>query len=263
MECKMTEYEALQKRISCRAFEDRPLTDEERTALEECAAALDAAAKAADPALRIELFTPGPGEKKLAMSKAMFMGPVYTYAAVIGPGTPEAAEKLGYFGHKLVLFAEQLGLSTCWVAGTYSKSSLLVEKSEDERIWDIIPIGHSLEKQPLLQRGIRKKLRGGDRPLASFVEAEAPLEELPKWFQRAVEAVKIGPSAVNGQPINFSWEAGDGTPVVRAIVAKENHNLEYNDLGIAKYQFEAAARAFGVEGSWEWGDGGRFMIKSE
>ena len=61
------------------------------------------------------------------------------------------------------------------------------------------------------------------------MEAEEPLEELPKWFQRAVEAVKIGPSAVNGQPINFSWEAGDGTPVVRAIVAKENHNLEYND----------------------------------
>lgn len=261
MELKLTEYESLQQRISCRAFVDQPLSDEERIPLEICAAAMDGSAKAQDPALRIMLITPNPDETPLALSKAMFTGPVYTYAVLIGPGTREAAEKLGYFGHKLVLFAGRLGLSTCWVAGTYSKKSLLVQKEEGERIWDVIPIGHGMEKQPLLQRTIRKRLRAGDRPLESFAEADVPFDELPKWFRRAVEAVKDGPSAVNGQPINLSYKVEDGIPVVRAHVIKVNNNLEYNDLGIAKYQFEAAARAFGVEGCWEWGDGGRFTWK--
>lgn len=30
-------------------------------------------------------------------------------------------EKCGYYGEKIVLFAQALGLNTCWVALTYSK----------------------------------------------------------------------------------------------------------------------------------------------
>ena len=46
---------------------------------------------------------------------------VRNYIAMIGKKGPDLDEKCGYYGERLVLKAQQLGLNTCWVAMTYSK----------------------------------------------------------------------------------------------------------------------------------------------
>lgn len=43
------------------------------------------------------------------------------YIALIGKKSPNLEEACGYYGEKIVLRAQQLGLNTCWVAMTYSK----------------------------------------------------------------------------------------------------------------------------------------------
>lgn len=43
---------------------------------------------------------------------------VRNYIAMIGKKGPTLEESCGYYGERLVLLAQQLGLNTCWVAMT-------------------------------------------------------------------------------------------------------------------------------------------------
>ena len=103
---------------------------------------------------------------------------------------------------------------------------------------------------------IRSAIRRRSRDLEDFVEAGQPFAELPAWVRKGAEAIRLGPSAVNQQPVNILWQDG----IARAKLRKHGHGLEYNDLGIAKKQFEVGAATCGVIGTWEFGDGGRFIV---
>lgn len=46
---------------------------------------------------------------------------VQNYIALIGKKTPELDETIGYYGERIALFAQMLGLNTCWVAMTFGK----------------------------------------------------------------------------------------------------------------------------------------------
>ena len=48
---------------------------------------------------------------------------VENYIALVGKKGAGLDEKAGYYGEKLVLKAQELGLNTCWVAMTHGKST--------------------------------------------------------------------------------------------------------------------------------------------
>ncbi len=247
----MTEWEAAQKRISCRAYRDAPLPEATVRLLEEKARALSE-----DSGIRICICA-DPEKPAVKLSAAMFSGKVYCCAALIGGSDPLSAERIGYYGQALVLHATRLGLGTCWVAGTYDRKSVGVSLEPGEKLWDVIPIGWPVEKTPKKQLMIRAAIRRKSRKPESFVESETPFGALPLWIQKGAEAISLGPSAVNQQPVNILWRDG----CARAKLCKRGHGLEYNDLGIAKKQFEVGAASCGVRGTWEFGDGGRFLVE--
>lgn len=249
----LTEYEALLRRVSVRSFEKRvlepPIVQELRSLTDEINS---------QSGLDFRLVHTGDASKAaVKLSGAMFSGSVSTCALLIGGADEISAEMVGYFGQKLVLRAVALGLGTCWVAGTFDRKSVDVELTEDRRLWSVIPLGYATAKVPLKQRTIRAAIRGKDRKLEQFIEFDHPLSTLPRWIASGVEAVKMGPSAVNQQPVNIVYKDG----LVTARIWRENANiLKYNDLGIAKYQFQVAAEAAGVRGFWNFGDGGEFIV---
>ena len=49
---------------------------------------------------------------------------VQNYIALIGKKNADLEEKLGYYGERLALFAQTLGLNTCWVALTFGKGAV-------------------------------------------------------------------------------------------------------------------------------------------
>ena len=56
------------------------------------------------------------------------------YIAVIGKkDLPDLEEKAGYYGQRIVLFAQESGLNTCWVAGTFGKKKCKAKKAKDEK----------------------------------------------------------------------------------------------------------------------------------
>ena len=244
--------EAIEKRISVRAYEDRPIEQGVFDQLEAYIAKLNA-----ESGLHFQLYGPrGEGQDAITMSATMFSGRVHCYAALPAPDDPISGEKVGYYGEKLVLYATSLDLGSCWVASTYDKDTTRVEVAPGERVWDVVPLGYIPQKTPLKQRTIRSTFRARNKKPEQFVQSAMPYDKLPAWFRRAIDLVRMGPSAINGQPVVFTYGEDES---VSASLPKVERPVQYNDLGIAKLHFQIAAASHGVQGTWEWGSGGSFV----
>ena len=119
-----------------------------------------------------------------------------------------------------MLKAQELGLNTCWIAGSYSGGCRALA-GEGERLSCIISVGFG-ETQ-----GVPHKNKPEEPRFA--VEGEAP-----EWLERGKRAVMLAPTAINQQKFRFTIRGGD-------VTAEQTGGFYSNiDLGIVKYHFFAA-----------------------
>ena len=244
--------EAIEKRISCRAYTTQQPDAETIGKLEREIAAINDEA-----GMHFQLYGPREDGTAINMALNMFAANPPYYAALVARKDPLEEEKLGFYGERLVLKAETLGLSTCWVAGTFDRASARAELSDDEVLHDVIPLGYAPEKMPLKQRTIRSAIRGRSKKQEDLYRGPVPLSDAPEWIQACIDAVWKGPSAINEQPVVFAQDTLDSP--IRAELTRVKSGMEFCDLGIAKYHFQVVADACGVPGVWQWGDGGSFQ----
>ena len=220
----MTLQEAIQARHSVRAYTGRPLTDEDAQALQVKIEELNRMGQ-----LHIQLIRNEP--------KA-FLGPfarygkfrnVTDYLVMAGVKADDLDERIGYYGEQLVLFAQTIGLNTCWVGLSYTKIPDTYVLNEGEVIQAYISIGYG-ETQ-----GVSHKIKRIDQ--VSNVS-----DSTPEWFRRGVEAALLAPTAINQQKFSFEYVGNtDGLPQVRAKKGFSLVGYTHMDLGIAKYHFEIGA----------------------
>jgi hypothetical protein len=245
----MTNTEAIDARISCRAYRNEPLSEDALSKLRTCVDGLRE-----ESGLRFVLVGPTDGGPTLKLSGRMFTGNVSTYLALIGPDDNDTRERFGYFGEKFVLYATTLGLGTCWVAGTFDRASVVVPLEAGEVIHDVIPVGNMPAKQPFAQRTIRAGLRRRDKRPEALYQGPTSLADAPAWIRAGIRSVIKGPSAVNQQPVVFVHDARG----LRATLPNAKREVAYTDLGIAKLHFELGAATEGTRGNWQWGTEGVF-----
>ena len=111
---------------------------------------------------------------------------VENYIALIGKRSQDLEEKCGYYGEHLVLFAQQLGLNTCWVALTYKKMISCMQMNPDEKLVAVIVVGYGENQGKLHRSKAMKDVAKGDEPF-------------PKWFQAGVQYALLAPTALNQQ----------------------------------------------------------------
>ena len=142
---------------------------------------------------------------------------VKNYIALVG--TKADQEKAGYYGEKLVLKCQELGLNTCWVAMTHGKSQ--AKLASGQKLLILISLGYGQTQ------GAAHK----SKPLSELGQADRETA----WFHTGVEAASLAPTAMNQQ--KFRFELKNGT------VTAKNLGGFYSkiDLGIVKYHFEAAS----------------------
>lgn len=249
-----TDWEVLEKRVSCRSYREKKMIEEEK--LEKLSDFIEEMNQESGLHFQLQA-SKKVGVPAIKLPSSMFSGIVYAFVALVGGEDPVSAEKIGYYGEKLILYAEKLGLGTCWVAGTYDKKSFWVEVPPEEKLWGVITLGYAADNTPAKQKMIRATVRRKDRRIEEFLEARQEFDRQPRWLQKGVEAVKLGPSAANQQPVNIVFQEGK----VFARIWKKGNGLESVDLGIAKQQFEVGAASCGVHGTWEFGEMGGFRIK--
>ena len=144
------------------------------------------------------------------------------YIALIGKKDKLLKEKIGYFGEQIVLLAAELGLNTCWVAGTYKKSSVKAKINKDEKLICIIAIGYGTTN-------------GTDRK-SKTIEEVSLSKEYPDWYKKGIEYALLAPTALNEQKFKFKY-IDEST--IKVIPGKGP--MTKIDLGIVKYHFELGA----------------------
>ncbi len=145
------------------------------------------------------------------------------YIALIGKKNKDLDEVVGYYGEKLVLLAQELGLNTCWVAGTYRKGLVKAKINEDEKLVCIIALGYGKTS------GVKRKSKKFD----DVVECS----NYPDWFKKGVEYSLLAPTAMNQQKFKFNYIDKN---IVEAKAIRGH--LTKLDLGIVKYHFELGAK---------------------
>lgn len=218
----MTLKEAIELRHSVRSFTDEPLSEEVVAALQEKIAEVNEEAL-----LDIQLVQDEP--KAFTGFKARFgrFSGARNYLVLVGPECKELDEVCGYFGEKLVLLAQQLGLNSCWVGGTYKVVNRAYNVDLGQKLSAVVALGYGTTA------GVPHKSKAPQDVCPGYDSA-------PDWFQRGVDAALLAPTALNQQKFSFALAGEqDGLPVVRA--ATKRGAFTQMDLGIAQCHFEIGA----------------------
>lgn len=209
--------EAMQARHSVRQYKDQPLSVEVIAALQEEIAACNR-----ESGLHIQLVTNEPRAFDGFMAHYGKFSGVTSYLALIGKKGPDLDEKCGYFGQRLVLKAQQLGLNTCWVAMSYTKIKTAFTVDKGEKLCVVIALGYGATQ------GVPHK----SRPFSEVAKADG---QMPDWFKNGVEAALLAPTAMNQQRFLFTLSGNK-------VSAKAGRGFYTKlDLGIVKYHFELGA----------------------
>ena len=221
----MTEYEAMLVRNSVRRYLDKPL---EQDVIDQLQAAVALANE--ESGLHIQLVTEEPEAFAGGLAHYGKFSGVRNYFAVCGPKNDRAEQLAGYYGERLVLFAQRLGLNTCWVALSFSKKKARFELAEGERLIIMIALGYGATQ------GVAHK----SRPATSVARAKRPV---PNLFAEGVAAAMLAPTAINQQKFHFTLleevDPTTGKPLVKPATRIGTQVLV--DLGIAMYHFELGA----------------------
>lgn len=213
----MNQTEIMKARHSVRQYKNQPLEDNLIKILSDEINICNM-----ESGLHIQLVTNEPKAFDGFMAHYGNFSGVTNYIAMIGKKGTDLDEKCGYYGERLVLLAQQLGLNTCWVAMSYSKIKTAFVIENGEKLCIVIALGYG-ENQ-----GVAHK----SKPIDKVIKLQG---EMPNWFKNGVEAALLAPTAMNQQKFLFTLN-GNNVSVKPGIGFYTKL-----DLGIVKYHFELGA----------------------
>jgi len=148
---------------------------------------------------------------------------------MVGKKSKDLDERVGYYGEQLVLYAQTLGLNTCWVGLSYRKVPDAYNVGKDEKLVCMIALGYG-------------ETQGVGHKIKSIEEVSNASDITPSWFKRGVEAALLAPTAVNQQKFSFEYDGmKNNRHVVKANKGFSIIGYTLIDLGIAKCHFEIGA----------------------
>ena len=215
----MTLMEAMQARHSVRQYREEALRKEDAALLREEIEACNA-----ESGLHIQLVCGEPKAFSGLLARYGKFSGVTNYIALVGKKGPDLSETCGYFGERIVLRAQQIGLNTCWVAMTYSKVPSAFSAGEGEKLCAVIAVGYG-------------KTQGGGHRVKSVREVTEGEPPFPEWFVSGVEAALLAPTAMNQQKFRFALHGN------RVSATAGSGFYTKLDLGIVKYHFAMGAGA--------------------
>lgn len=223
----MNLIEAIAARHSVRHYTDQVIEAEKIELLQQLVDEYNA-----QSGLHIQLITNEPRSfgESLWARYGKFSG-VTCYFAMIGRKSDKLDETVGYYGEKLVLEAQRMGLNTCWVGLSYKKISSVLNINDGEKLVCVISVGYGATQ------GVDHKRKLPDKV------SKTDIKTAPQWFKQGVACALLAPTAINQQKFKFVLHDGD-----RVSVKAGFGPYSKVDLGIVKYHFEIGA---GIE-NFEW-----------
>lgn len=232
----MTLYQATLERHSVRQYLDKAIEAELVTVLQAKVDEINALS-----GLHIQLVTNEPKAFQSRLAKYGKFSGVSSYFVMAGTPSDSFDEAIGYYGEQLVLLAQTLGLSTCWVGLTYQKVEGAFTLEKGEKVSCVIALGYAANP-------------GKQHNNKALEQLSNLSESSPAWFREAVLCAQNCPTAVNQQKYHFELQEDGKT--VKASTRFSIAGYLKTDLGIAKYHFELGAAHYqeqsGENVEWSW-----------
>jgi hypothetical protein len=192
--------------------------------------------------------------------------PGFMFGAVAGNEQEMGLEDYGYRMECAVLMATSLGLGTCWLGGSFTRSSFsrLMRLQAGEVLPAVIAVGKAAAQPSLMEATIRAQAQSDNRLRWETLFFDGSFERCLDGaaagkYETPLEMVRLAPSASNKQP----WRvvrAGGGWHFYRQRTPGYRESwltrllkvadMQRVDLGIAMAHFELAAREAGLKGTW-------------
>lgn len=206
----MQMLDLMKERHSVRQYSDKKIEGDVKSKLNKYVASINE-----ESGLSMQIFYNEPNCFNSMLAHYGKFSNVKNYIAIVGK--KEEQEKSGYYGEKLVLKCQELGLNTCWVALTHGKVN--VQTKPQQKLLILIALGYGTNT------GVAHK----SKPIKELCKEDA----YPEWFMKGMEAVSLAPTAMNQQKFLFEMKNGQVyAKALRGFYSKI-------DLGIVKYHFEA------------------------
>ncbi|WP_028043111.1 nitroreductase family protein [Candidatus Stoquefichus massiliensis] len=131
-------------------------------------------------------------------------------------------EKVGYFGERVVLKAQQLGLNTCWVGATYHAKKVPCSLHAEEKIACVITVGYGITQ-------------GKPHKSLPMEKCCLCIDEKTEWFEKGMQAVMLAPTAMNSQKFFLTLKD-------HHVDISSHGSYDKINLGIVKYHFEQGSQ---------------------
>lgn len=245
----MSAIDTIRARHSVREYLDKPLSGVQLAGLRR--AVVEAEQKSG---LDIQLVTDNPEVFQVVARFGLVRGA--TASVVFCSEGKDADEAIGYWGQRIVLTAQELGLNTCWCAICSRKKSKAVLRG-DKKVRIVIAVGlgktqgKERKTKPLSELCTvegSSAAGGVGAGAGAGVSTGAGESGLPAWFAAAMEAAQLAPTAVNAQDFHITLRADGKTVAARATKEGVWSTI---DLGIVRRNFEEAANETGADWRWE------------
>jgi hypothetical protein len=255
----------IEKRFSSRSYLGKPIASDVRARLADYLATLDCGPLG--PLARFALIAATEGERD-ALRK------LGTYGFIKSPtgfiiGVVQEDEKdledFGYLMERAVLLATDLGLGTCWLGGSFTRSSFAkkISAEANEVLPAVTAAGYSTSVDGSSD-AIRRRVGGDSRlPWKDLFFHERfgdPLtRELAGDYAVPLEGLRLGPSASNKQPWriikdgmtwHFYLQRTRGYRDSLGARLLKVADIQRVDMGIAMCHFELTAVERGLSGRW-------------
>ena len=205
----MQMLDLMKERHSVRQYSDKKIEGDVKSKLNKYVASINE-----ESGLSMQIFYNEPNCFNSMLTHYGKFSNVKNYIAIVGK--KEEQEKAGYYGEKLVLKCQELGLNTCWVALTHGKVN--VQTKPQQKLLILIALGYGTNT------GVAHK----SKPIKELCKEDT----YPEWFMKGMEAVSLAPTAMNQQKFLFEMKNGQVyAKALRGFYSKI-------DLGIVKYHFE-------------------------
>ena len=155
-------------------------------------------------------------------NKVAGLGSAPSVIACVGIDDETLEQRVGYYGEKLVLFIQELGLNTCW-AGTFNQKNIGAEVGDDEKLVISIAVGYGKDK------GKPHKSKSPEQ----VIEAKG---DRPYWFNKGVDMALLAPTAINQQKFTIRLNEDESVDFV-----DKGGIFSQVDLGIVRCHFEIGA----------------------
>ena len=155
-------------------------------------------------------------------NKVAGLGSAPSVIACVGIDDETLEQRVGYYGEKLVLFIQELGLNTCW-AGTFNEKNIGAEVGDGEKLVISIAVGYGKDKgKPHKSKSLEQVIEAkGDRPY---------------WFNKGVDMALLAPTAINQQKFTIRLNEDESVDFV-----DKGGIFSQVDLGIVRCHFEIGA----------------------